>query len=530
MVEEMDLLAFHNRALYHLHADPDPALGRDMIDEEWDDFWYRAEQELGLQRATFFEVRHVKHARSHRHRVYQLSRPDGTIVDLNGDYRRRELVSRVTEVLTGQPITAGRHNRWVMARLRERGEHDIVDRLATAGIDTSERPSAFLSPQERQADMRRTVTKADVCRLAWQAWTRSDDPTSFEAALRDAGLRLARGTKVPVLVAADGGVHRLAQAVAAGAKLAGDVPVRAAAVQTRLAGLQLPPITQTVPVPTPDPAVMVPAIPPSTPPETRVRSTSRHHGGPPRPSAPTRHVLAAAPHSNRSRPLQAPTSSSAQPDAPRGAAETTALAGPWTMPTATVRPRNAGFSPEEIRILRSLQERMTAAGKRVAEFRRRADAEAAAAVEAKPDWRQRLRDAHAELARPAIGMVTWRHEGRARLAQLPIAYADQLRWVEVLDDGRLSVRMDGFVLVESQDRITCDKPLLEAIEPMLAYAVKMGWQPLTITGGTAEWRETARIAAVAAGFEIAEEPNSHLGDAVNAPPVSNQHAQPNAAR
>lgn len=516
MVEEMDILSFHSRPLYHWHADPDPALGRDMTEGEWSDYWDRMEREFGLELATFVEARHTKQGRPHRHRLYLLSRPDGTIAPIDHDFRRRELLGRLTELATGQPITAGRHNAWVINELRRRGEYLAADQLQAAGILNVERPSA-LSPEDRQADQRRAVSKVDVCTITWRAWSASDNWAAFAAALDEQGYRVGMGNKLPILIAPDGGVHRLAQAIGGGAKLAGAGPVRAKVVYDRLGDVVLPPLSELAAQPrtsageASDPGHATPVVTERAPAPVPTNSARRRLLEW-RPRLPGR-----APSSiGRVVPTQAAARRRAAP-------ETGPLPGTRTS-TASNRSAGQSLSQSEVRILQTLRSRMEAAGARVRQFRQ----SVAADLELSRPGREldgRVAVLMQEVEAPSIGTADWREEWRARMASLPVEYGPRLRWVEQLEDGRTRVRMDkGIELLVADRRVTCSSgPIEEAIEPMLAHAMTRGWQPLRFFGGTPEWRAAARIAAVAAGFRV-------LDEAPQDPPAPPSQPYPNAAR
>ncbi len=123
--EAMDELALRSatvaakKSWYHVNGNPE--LGRLMSEEGWEAYWADYETEFGLGSQFFIEVRHRKHARHHRHRVYSLVRDDGTLVSVTHNYRRNELVSRLAEVAAGHPINPGKHHRWVIAELAQRG-------------------------------------------------------------------------------------------------------------------------------------------------------------------------------------------------------------------------------------------------------------------------------------------------------------------------------------------------------------------------------------------------------------------------
>ena len=95
--------------------------GQAVTEEAWEAYWAVVEAEFGLATQPFIEVQHRKKVRDHRHRVYCLVRDDGRLVSVSHNYRRNELVSRLGEVAAGHPINPGKHHRWVIAELAQRG-------------------------------------------------------------------------------------------------------------------------------------------------------------------------------------------------------------------------------------------------------------------------------------------------------------------------------------------------------------------------------------------------------------------------
>jgi hypothetical protein len=85
---------------------------------------------------------------------------------------------------------------------------------------------------------------------------------------------------------------------------------------------------------------------------------------------------------------------------------------------------------------------------------------------------------------------------------MPQEWGAAIEWVEQLEGSRTLIRVAGIELIGTADRVTCRIPDVAAIEPMLAYAAERGWTVLTVSGGTAEWRAAAIIAAETSGFRI----------------------------
>lgn len=242
-IAELTAVVAHSRGarpLYHAHADPPE--GRDWDDAAWDRYWDAFEHEFGLTKQPFAEAHHFKRdgdaGRWHRHRVYSLVKPSGACIRMDHDHARREKLHRMVELEDGQAITAGAHNKAVVAALEREGRHDLAAKLVEAGITEGPRPRAGLTPEERAQQVRTDVRKEDVRAAAWRAWQMSDSGPAFAAALEAEGFRAAMGDEVPVLVDRTGNTHPLARAVAAGAKAEG-AKVMHGDVHARLKGVAL---------------------------------------------------------------------------------------------------------------------------------------------------------------------------------------------------------------------------------------------------------------------------------------------------
>ena len=236
-VRELTDVAAHARSrrpLYHVHADP----AHRWSEPEWDAYWQDVESEFRLDGTAFAEAIHIKGGREHRHRVYSLVRPDGTCIRLDHDYARREKVSRLAEIRTGEALTRGRHNKAVILALDAAG-HGAAATLTAAGLDRGDRPAAP-SPTARLQEARTGVSRAGVASDALTAWRMSDSGPAFLAAMREHALPLATGDDGVVIVDSSGSVHGLRRTLAAAAKSAGADRITATAVRGRLAGVALP--------------------------------------------------------------------------------------------------------------------------------------------------------------------------------------------------------------------------------------------------------------------------------------------------
>lgn len=276
-----------DRHAYHLHMDPGPAEA--WTDDTRREAWARLEAEMGLADAPFVEVRHTtwrtldpgddldrvravhgpeamreqdglhQVLMAHEHRVYDLTRDDGSVIDTAHDFARREKVARTFEHDHGFDLVPGRHNRAVAARLDDE-RPDVAAVICSAGLTDGPRPQASVSPRARAQAERTAIDPAAVAAAALAAWRASDGAEAFAAALTERGLRLAQGGKVPVIVDTSGAPHPLARLLGKESKSTGD-RIGAAQVRARLTGLDLVPVDQVAALPQAAPGAAPPASP-----------------------------------------------------------------------------------------------------------------------------------------------------------------------------------------------------------------------------------------------------------------------------
>lgn len=234
----LSLGARTDRPVYHVHADPDPAIADN--DGARALFWSLFEAEFQLTGQPFCGATHVKHGRRHEHRVYSLVRPSGAVVDVGFDYLRRERCARVVEFEFGMPVpTPSKHARAIVKALREGGRDDVADWMEASGTTEAARPVARLSPQERLIEERTGVPLDDLRAAALAAWRESADGAGFVEALRARGLDLREGRSGPVVVDGTGTAHLATRLIGAAARRQDGTRIPAAAVRERLAGLTL---------------------------------------------------------------------------------------------------------------------------------------------------------------------------------------------------------------------------------------------------------------------------------------------------
>lgn len=226
-----------DRPLYHVHANPDPAIPDEAAARaRW---WELFEDEFAMQGQPYCGVVHVKGGRAHEHRVYGVVRRDGSVLDLAWDYARREKCSRIVEFEFGMSPVASKHARAIARRLRVEGRPDVAAWMERSGTTTAPRPVAQLTPAERRQQERTAVILDDLRRAVLDAWRESSTGTAFVAELHARGLDLRRGREGPVIVDAAGAAHLATRVIGAAARRFEGERIRAATVRARLDGLNL---------------------------------------------------------------------------------------------------------------------------------------------------------------------------------------------------------------------------------------------------------------------------------------------------
>src|SRR5690606_1413159 len=193
------------KPLLHVWASP----SRPYSDHDWQIYWSLFEAEYGLEGHPCLEVRHQKlgaggRTAEHTHRVYLRIDHEGKAVRTNHSAARQEKISRTAEYLAGERFTSGCFNNTVIERLRAEGREDVADAMVRAGLDKVVANTAPTSAERAMTERLGDLAADEVWRRAAMAWRRSDDGSSFVAALAETGLRLAMGSKCPVLVSPAG--------------------------------------------------------------------------------------------------------------------------------------------------------------------------------------------------------------------------------------------------------------------------------------------------------------------------------------
>lgn len=225
-----------DRPVHHVHIDPPIGSDAEAVMKK---FMTAYEREFGLEDVPRCGVEHIKGDRPHFHIVWSLVKPNGRVADLSHEFARREKISRVTEFECGLEWTKGKHNRAVAQALRKDGRADVADAMAAAGLLDGRRPIAKQTPQERAQAERTAVLVADIRAAVFDAWRSSDTGPSLAAALEERGLRVAAGSRGPILIDAAGAAHGLTRTLSAAARVEGS-RITAADVKKRLGGITLP--------------------------------------------------------------------------------------------------------------------------------------------------------------------------------------------------------------------------------------------------------------------------------------------------
>ena len=482
-IAEMLMMAAGCRAekpLIHSFASP----SIEYTEKDWAANRWAFERAFGLQGHPCIEIFHLKYGpggrvAAHVHRIYLRIRIDGTAVSLSHKAAIQEKVSRISEHMAGERFTSGRYNRSVIEHLLSEGDYEVAAGMLVAGLDKV-RARQAPSPEERAMTERLDDLAADeVWRRCYTAWCRSDTGTSFKAALLDSGLRLAAGTKCPVVVSGGGAVHPLLRSINKGGARETGHALRKKDLDARLLGLDLPNACDLEPIPGFEPGLFgitgldrsVPLPETEVPPAVDIEPANL-------PQAPDLDEKPAAIIPNelqqiRLTPAQIEALIALDNDFAGGAAARTAAV------RAEIEARIEREIEEELRTLRARTE---------SEVR---------------GW-----------SLPSIGVPDWRAKYKAQLANLPDDVGVLLAWVDRLDAERATVLLtSGTVVTLAPDHARADHATDDTIAVMIAHAVERHWTAVSISGGTREWQQSAAIAAFHAGLKVT---NEHLAPVIEA--------------
>jgi Large polyvalent protein-associated domain 7 len=229
-----------DRPVWHVHADPPLGWDRPEVIRS---FLHNLETEFGLADQPRLGVLHSGKdgsTRLHAHIVYSLVRQNGRVINLRNSYRRREKCSVITACELGLPPPPVPRPRAILKALladgRETEARWMVEHYPILGRTAR---VSDLSPGRRHIAERTGVDPADIRCVLRAAWP-PQSAREFQRRLASAGLALARGDKVVVLVDSAGAAHPLSRELRAACRADGREPPRAAQVRQALDGLHLP--------------------------------------------------------------------------------------------------------------------------------------------------------------------------------------------------------------------------------------------------------------------------------------------------
>ncbi|EAS48291.1 hypothetical protein SI859A1_03673 [Aurantimonas manganoxydans SI85-9A1] len=134
-------------------------------------------------------------AEIHAHLVIGRAAWSGNLLAAGFEKIRLETACRVAEVEAGDTHVRGRHLAAGLRYLEKAGRHDVIASLNAAFGDESEPPRGSLSPEKRQALVRKGVDAVDLRAAVRAAWEGSDNGSAFAVGLAEHGLTLVRGEK-----------------------------------------------------------------------------------------------------------------------------------------------------------------------------------------------------------------------------------------------------------------------------------------------------------------------------------------------
>lgn len=456
-LDELNLMALGCRSrkpLLHVWASP----SRFYSDHDWQTYWSLFEAEYGLEGHPCLEVRHQKlgaggRTAEHTHRVYLRIDHEGKAVRTSHSAARQEKISRTAEYLAGERFTSGCFNDVVIERLRAEGREDVADAMVRAGLDKVVANTAPTSVERAMTERLGDLAADEVWRRAAMAWRRSDDGTSFVAALLESGLRIAMGDRCPVLVSPAGAVHPLLRALNKGAERNAGSSVRKRDVDRRLQGVPLPPVDSIEPL----------------------------EGFAAGPFAVINLDRLPVPQTGQGEPVHQ------IPDVPASA-------------EVQLRPLTA---QQEAALLLLDDALHGTAAETARAVRAEIEAEVEKAV-ARRRLRDRIRGEYESWQLPSIGVAGWRDTYRAELAGLPAGYGPHLKWVEKLDADRRRVTLrSGTIITLEPQRGSTDKTGSDAVAVLIEHARVRKWPGITITGDE-QWRYDAAVAATRAGLAVVD--------------------------
>lgn len=195
-------------AFLHVYLSP----SRDMTRDELRQAVEIVAEHLGAADHPMALVYHQKPRRGgegngHVHAVIGRIDNEGKVLPSGFDKIKVETACRLIEFELGEAPTLGRHHASAVRWMRQNGRQDVADWLEAAHGLTPPKPRSMASPDARQGMERRGVVLGTVREAVTAAWSRSDGPQAFAAAVAAEGITLAPGEKAGVWVVAKNGVE-----------------------------------------------------------------------------------------------------------------------------------------------------------------------------------------------------------------------------------------------------------------------------------------------------------------------------------
>lgn len=193
-----------------LHAYLSPS--RDMTRDELRQAAEVVLQHFGAEDHQAVLVYHDKPRRggeggSHVHLVIGRVGPEGDVIASGFEKIRMETAVRLAEFELGEAPTLGRHHGSAVRWMRQNGHLEAAEWLEAAHGPTPPKPSSMATPDARQGLERRGVVLGTVRETVTAAWTASDSPKAFGAALAAEGIQIAPGSKPGVFVVSVDGIE-----------------------------------------------------------------------------------------------------------------------------------------------------------------------------------------------------------------------------------------------------------------------------------------------------------------------------------
>lgn len=192
-------------ACHHISISPRIRLTGEQIN----DAVQRILAAMGAEDHAYVLWKHGEKARTgedvadeHYHLVVGHIGPDGRALRDSMSFVRLEAAARSLEVDFGEDLTRSRFTKSVAKELRRIGRDDVADMLT---MPPSPPPSSMSSKTRAKAE-RQELDLPEAQAAVRAAWTASDSPAAFRAALADSGFEIANGNRPGVFVIMKNGI------------------------------------------------------------------------------------------------------------------------------------------------------------------------------------------------------------------------------------------------------------------------------------------------------------------------------------